>query len=95
MEVEDVCPPLRAADLSDDELAAIVAGAKLTVVCWIRFIEIPSSRTLSPPGGTRDTENGTPMLHGGGISRRRKRDSDVGRLRPAISTKSSLPIHPT
>ena len=31
MEVEDV-GPLRAADLSDDELAAIVAGAKLTVV---------------------------------------------------------------
>ena len=32
MEVEDVGPPCRAADLSDDELAAIVAGAKLTVV---------------------------------------------------------------
>ena len=32
MEVEDVGPPLRAADLSDDELAAIIAGAKLTVV---------------------------------------------------------------
>jgi hypothetical protein len=32
MEVEDVCPPRRAADLSDDELAAIIAGAKLTVV---------------------------------------------------------------
>jgi hypothetical protein len=32
MEVEDVGPPRRAADLSDDELAAIIAGAKLTVV---------------------------------------------------------------
>ena len=32
MEVEDVGPPCRAADLSDDELAAIIAGAKLTVV---------------------------------------------------------------
>jgi hypothetical protein len=32
MEVEDVCPPLRAADLSDDELAAIVAKARLTIV---------------------------------------------------------------
>ena len=32
MEVDDVGPPRRAADLSDDELAAIVAGAKLTVV---------------------------------------------------------------
>ena len=32
MEVEDVGPPRRAADLSDDELAAIVAGAKLTFV---------------------------------------------------------------
>ena len=32
MEVEDVGPPRRAADLSDDELAAIVAQAKLTVV---------------------------------------------------------------
>ena len=31
-EVEDVGPPYRAADLSDDELAAIVAKAKLTVV---------------------------------------------------------------
>ena len=45
MEVEDVAPPRRAADLSDDELAAIIAGPKLT--CCIRFIEIPSSRTLS------------------------------------------------
>ena len=32
MEVEDVRPPCRAADLSDDELAAIVGRAKLTVV---------------------------------------------------------------
>ena len=32
MEVEDVGPPLRAADLSDDELAAIIGRAKLTVV---------------------------------------------------------------
>jgi hypothetical protein len=32
MEVEDVGPPCRAADLSDDEFAAIVARAKLTVV---------------------------------------------------------------
>jgi hypothetical protein len=32
MEVEDVCPPRKAADLSDDELAAIVGRAKLTVV---------------------------------------------------------------
>jgi hypothetical protein len=32
MEVEDVGPPRRAADLSDDELAAIVGRAKLTVV---------------------------------------------------------------
>ena len=31
MEVDDVGPPRRTADLSDDELAAIVAGAKLTV----------------------------------------------------------------
>ena len=29
--VEDVGPPLRAADLSDDELAAIIGRAKLTV----------------------------------------------------------------
>jgi len=32
MEVEDVGPPCRAADLSDDELAAIVAKARLTIV---------------------------------------------------------------
>jgi hypothetical protein len=32
MEVEDVGPPCRAADLSDDELAANGARAKLTVV---------------------------------------------------------------
>jgi hypothetical protein len=32
MEVEDVGPPLRAADLSDDELAAIIGRAKRTVV---------------------------------------------------------------
>ena len=32
MEVEDVGRPRRAADLSDDELAAIVGRAKLTVV---------------------------------------------------------------
>ena len=32
MEAEDVGPPCRAADLSDDELAAIIAGAKLTVI---------------------------------------------------------------
>ena len=32
MEVEDVGPPRRAADLSDDELAAIVGRARLTVV---------------------------------------------------------------
>jgi hypothetical protein len=32
MEVEDVGPVRRAADLSDDELAAIAARAKLTVV---------------------------------------------------------------
>jgi hypothetical protein len=32
MEVEDVGPPRKAADLSDDELAAIAARAELTVV---------------------------------------------------------------
>ena len=32
MEVEDVGPVRRAADLSDDELAAIAARAKLTVL---------------------------------------------------------------
>jgi hypothetical protein len=32
MEVEDVGPVLSAADLSDDELAAIAARAKLTIV---------------------------------------------------------------
>ena len=32
MEVEEVGPPRRPADLSDDELAAIVAKAKLAVV---------------------------------------------------------------
>ena len=35
----------------------------------IRFIEIPSSRTLSLPGESRDTENGIPMLEGYCMSR--------------------------
>jgi hypothetical protein len=41
----------RAIDMTDDELAAIAARAKL--------IEIRASRTLSLPGEIRATENGT------------------------------------
>ena len=53
----------------------------------IRFIEIRTSRTLSPPGETRATENGTPMLESY-LSRgeQRPQGSRQPRLPTSIST---------
>ena len=63
-------PFKRAVDLSDNELAAIVAKANLTVQSAVhapsddqaRFICARKSRHVDHRGETRPTENGTPML---------------------------------